>query len=198
MDDYPVSSSAYNERVIADLNADGTLIAAVHNGTGVLEFIDANTGKRIKTVDLNGLSAIQVQFSPDGKTVLFYSNAGILKMFNVATGSELYSIPVSINYGKNRAFSPDGKYIITRDFIREAATGDIFVELLNMDETLGISPDNGFIFTKTYESSDGINEGRYCYRMIRIPELPEAMKQVGLYAKEMAFANEEITKFGLK
>jgi WD40 repeat protein len=88
---------------------DGNLVIATTNGKEAWEIFEPSTGRSLRKVHVN---AFKTAFSPDGKTVLTFSEENEVQRWEVATGNKIGS-PWKISWApKSVVFCPDGRSIL--------------------------------------------------------------------------------------
>jgi WD40 repeat protein len=97
----------------AALSPDGSILAAADHGThqdGIaIDLLDAATGKVLRTVRLTDWSGNQIEFTPDGKSLLYSGYAG-LGRYDLATGKCTWSLEDN-RAASAFALSADGKRV---------------------------------------------------------------------------------------
>jgi WD40 repeat protein len=134
---------------------DGRTVVAVGSNNNVL-VVDAATGKPRKPIDLSnptGIGGVDLDVSPDGKTVAVVGRGG-LRLFDLAAGTLRASYVVHKGYETLAvAYSPDGASLVTVGSDRTAvlldpATGKVArtVDLTSQGDAVAVSPDGKTVF----------------------------------------------------
>jgi WD40 repeat protein len=140
--------------------------AAVGAYTGEVSIFDLKTGRIVQTYagygtpESNYMNVETLQFSPDGKLVLFSSIKGNVALLNKDTGT-IMKVFRHTQEVYAAAMSPDGKYVATGGSDRivrvwDAQTGELFYTLTgHTDAIFGIvfSPDGKYVTTASADKT---------------------------------------------
>jgi WD40 repeat protein/serine/threonine protein kinase len=91
----------------AAINREGTRIATSCQDR-IIRLWDAATGKALLAVERYKRSGGAIQFSPDGRTLVFENGADPLVVIDAETGVEVGRLPPPSEYARAPRFSPDG------------------------------------------------------------------------------------------
>ncbi len=102
-----------------------------------------------------------VQFSPDGKKIITFSNDKTTKIWDVATGSILADLVGHKDYVNSGQFSPDGKKVVTASNdstakIWDAATGKLLIDIKGHSDIVKsaqFSPDGKNVVTASFDKT---------------------------------------------
>ena len=111
---------AQDTRAIS-LSPDGTTVAVVAHAYKAatkswsleIDFMDTSTGKSARRPDLAEAASEKMQFTPDGKGLVFSNWSGI-KLVDLASGKVTTSIDTDGHRDSNVALSSDGKWVATQ------------------------------------------------------------------------------------
>ena len=107
-------------------SANGHSLAGRRSENDAVQLWDADTGKKIATLEGHTDFVMSVAFSPDGKTVASGSGDRTVRLWDVAsrkntatlTGHSDIPLPSgTLSRGISVAFSPDGKTLASEDFV---------------------------------------------------------------------------------
>ena len=102
---------------------DDKYIATGTHDQGVILW-EKNNGEEIAKLKLNSLDAREIEFSPDGSSILVV-DGNIAHIFAIPTGELLKSLIGHKDFIKGAVFSPDGKNIVTGSLDNTAAIWDV-------------------------------------------------------------------------
>ncbi len=136
---------------------DGSMVAIASRNNGqrsLIRFLDTTTGKIARQIEPPEIYGNQMQFSPDGKDLVFRTEAGITRV-NATTGGD----PRTLKLDKERiyrfALSPDGNKLAAQPYDKELIDAPVFVWDIKTGKELAALPGRGNSCKELAFSSNG-------------------------------------------
>jgi WD40 repeat protein len=147
---------------------DGKLLASASVSTIVLW--DAQSGRKVHTLDCQPNSVRTLAFSPDSKLLVSSSGIGLethpeLRLWDVTTGKLVFALPETKEHAKVVAFSPDGKIIWSAHYGNQIHSWDTQTGKLIRVWSCGNADDLKTVFAfapdgKVLATASGQSEGK--------------------------------------
>jgi WD40 repeat protein len=145
----------------AAFSPDGTLVVTA-SADGTARIWNAETGKKVRSLQGHGGVLNSAAFSPDGTLVVTASADGTARIWNAEAGTQVRSLQGHTGAVNSAAFSPDGTLVVTASDdgtarIWDAADGRLQTVLTGHDarvNSVAFSPDSEGKFVVT-ASDDG-------------------------------------------
>ncbi len=151
----------------AEFSPNGRLIVTA-SSDGTARVWDANSGKRLQTLNPHRGAIFGAGFSSDGRRVVTSTGKGFLEVWRTSTGALIYSRAVSNRRVQTAEFSPDGRLIVSAGFdgtarVWNAATGtpvSTFARHVKQVYSASFSPDGHLIVSAGGDGSARIWNAR--------------------------------------